>query len=104
MAHRQFTDPDGVEWQVWEVIPSTAERRGTTDRRTDHRDEDDRRRHVHFRVQLDDGMERGWLVFESAGEKRRVYPVPPDWASWPDDELIALGRKGEAAPRPREDD
>lgn len=104
MAHRQITDGEGVEWQVWEVIPSTAERRLASDRRLDPRDDDDRRRHVQFRVQLEDGMERGWLVFESASEKRRVFPVPPDWASWPDDELMALGRSGETASRSRAED
>lgn len=105
MAHREFRDHDGVEWQVWEVVPSTAERRHASERRIDPReDEGDRRRHLQFRVQLEDGLERGWLVFESAHEKRRVYPVPPDWHAWPDEELIALRRTGEPAPRSRSAD
>lgn len=62
MASREFTDPDGVQWTVWRVIPgemSTRFRRVsgiTEERRTP------------------------WLVFQSStGEKRRLAVVPGDW-------------------------
>ena len=32
MAHREFVDDEGVDWQAWEVIPSTAERRTSGER------------------------------------------------------------------------
>ena len=100
MAHREFTDPEGIRWQAWDVIPSTAERRGTGERRFGHRDDRDRRTIEQFRVQLDDGMEQGWLVFESATTKRRLYPIPPGWETLADEQLAALCASSDPVTRP----
>ena len=92
MAHRTFTDALGMEWDVWEVHPQLAERR-TRERRgrgaaaqpsrvaRDRRLLRDRRRHAvaEVRLRITDGFERGWLVFQSAVEKRRLAPIPPHW-------------------------
>jgi hypothetical protein len=99
MAHREFTDQKGVVWQAWEVIPTRAERRASGERRFGARNKRDRRTHEQLRVQMDDGMAEGWLVFESADEKRRLHPIPPDWNSSSDDELARLCSSADAAAR-----
>jgi hypothetical protein len=51
---------------------------------------------------LPEAYREGWLVFESAHEKRRLAPVPANWETIPIESLIALF--GSAAPqtgRPR---
>ena len=73
MAERTFTDPDGTEWQVWSVVPG------------EHSEWPE-----HARKHLPDAMAEGWLCFESAGEKRRLHPLPPGWDERGDDELRAL--------------
>lgn len=67
---RQFRDASGVEWRV-----SFTERREASGRRE------------HY---LPEAFRQGWLLFESANEKRRLAPVPPGWESLPDEALAAL--------------
>jgi hypothetical protein len=67
---RQFRDAAGVDWKV-----SFTTRSGTAASR-DH--------------YLPQEYREGWLLFESANEKRRVAPVPSDWESFSDQALAAL--------------
>ena len=90
MAHREFADANGVRWQVWAVVPSSADRREMTDRRAEPRAKRERRTRRELRVRMDPALAKGWLVFESAHEKRRLHPIPDDWAGLADAELIAL--------------
>ena len=99
MAHREFVDSHGVRWQAWAVIPTTAERRSEGERRFGARDKRDRRTRQQFRVPMDADLVKGWLVFESATEKRRLHPIPPDWDVLTDEELSALCGSAEPAPR-----
>jgi hypothetical protein len=104
MAHREFVDAAGVQWQVWEVIPSTAERRGTGERRFGVRDRVDRRVLQQPRAKLDDGLAQGWLVFECATEKRRLHPIPEGWSTLTDLGLAQLAEQARpAAPSTRTD-
>lgn len=92
MALREFAGPDGVHWQVWNVQPartfspvrSGQERRvlETPGFRPERRSGSDRRR-----LSLTTGLERGWLCFESASEKRRLTPMPPDWETCSEEQL-----------------
>jgi len=93
MAHREFTDADGTEWQAWEVIPSTAERRSAGERRFGARERDDRRTRHQTRVKLEDGMALGWLVFECAAGKRRLHPIPSGWSTLSDEQLAQLAHQ-----------
>ena len=70
MALRTFTDPEGIEWQVWDVHPDDGYRS----------------------LVSNPDLENGWLVFESAGEKRRLCPIPPEWESCPPERLYLLCR------------
>lgn len=72
MATRGFTDRAGVDWLVWHVTPGQHTRRsgGVT--------------------ALPEELAAGWLCMESLTEKRRFYPVPPDWETLADDKLAIL--------------
>jgi hypothetical protein len=69
VAVREFTDSAGVEWRVWDVTPQ----------------------HMHPATRAEDFMGNlrdGWLVFESASDKRRLEPPYP--AHWTALSLTAL--------------
>ena len=67
---RQFRDAAGIEWNVYHT-----ERNASAERR-DHL--------------LPAEYRHGWLLFESASEKRRLAPVPPAWSDLSDEALAAL--------------
>jgi hypothetical protein len=103
MAHRQFIDGDGVEWTVYDVIPRADERRSKDRRDQSHAAElpvdrrgDDRRAGIPARPVR---ITRGWLCFESAGERRRLQPIPEDWHHSDDAGLIELMQQASVAPR-----
>ncbi|MBW3655382.1 MAG: hypothetical protein KY444_04700 [Gemmatimonadetes bacterium] len=75
MALREFTDADGVAWQVWNVIP-TLERRGIP----------------LAGIALSPKATRGWLAFQSATDRRRLYDPPEGWDVLSDDELRTFCR------------
>jgi len=75
---RQFHDETGVEWKV-----------SFTPRGSDA---------VSRENYLPEAYRGGWLVFESANEKRRLAPVPADWEQLPTEELAALCRKASTQP------
>lgn len=65
---REFRDDAGIEWVVFFTSRSVAR---------DHH--------------LPEEYREGWLSFESsAGEKRRLAPVPKDWEALTEEELRAL--------------
>ena len=72
MAYRNFTDRNGTEWEVWDVLPNSTVR------------------HT---------LSGGWLTFETAGEKRRLAPVPLYWVSAEDAELERLMHTATVVPR-----
>lgn len=64
---RHFRDNAGVEWEVF-----------LTERKSDA---------VSRGQFLPEAYREGWLVFESAQEKRRLAPVPANWESLPNETL-----------------
>ena len=101
MAQREFVDSDGVRWLVWAVMPSLADRRELSDRRHDPRSKRERRTRRELRVRMEPGLAKGWLVFESAHEKRRLHPIPESWASLDDASLSSLMRDARPVPHAR---
>jgi hypothetical protein len=75
---RQFRDETGVEWKV-SFTP-----RGSDAVSREH--------------YLPEAYRGGWLVFESAQEKRRLAPVPADWEQLTTAELVALCSKASTQP------
>jgi len=89
LNHATFKDSQGRIWDVWQVHPSAAERR-FVDRRVSDGDltgSDERRTGLERRggvrksprASVAEEFAYGWLCFETAGEKRRLAPVPEDW-------------------------
>lgn len=71
---RTVSDTEGRVWRVWHVVPQSA-----------------------VLLQTQPRMSRGWLCFESDGDKRRLAEPPGNWAAMSDGELLALmGRAAEA--------
>ena len=113
MAHRNFTDENGVSWAMWDVVPSSTERR-VGGRRTNRTAEtgrqiglgnaerragpDRRMMQTEPRARVALGLEKGWLVFESATERRRLAPIPEHWEGLPDSALPALRDSATALP------
>ena len=95
MSLRIFMDSSGNEWQAFDVVPRSTERR-ISDRRTiaasqadAERRERDRRLTVGGRSLL---TSQSWLCFEHGADRRRLSPVPADWQRCSDAELDAYCR------------
>lgn len=99
MAVRDYTDSEGVSWQVWEVIPQSVERRKLRERRVADRDEHDRRKRHEVRLRPAAGDVDGWLVFESFDMKKRLRPIPKDWYLASAVELESMCARAERAAR-----
>lgn len=103
MALREFRDSDGTEWMAWDVPPARdyAVTRSGGDRRRAELPVATERRVVRDRRRMISGAELagGWLCFQSAGEKRRLAPRPPEWDSAPDDALEGFCRAAKPAQR-----
>ncbi len=102
MPYRTFVDTTGTEWQAWDIIPQLGERRSAVvDRRmVSVPPAADRRNHVRRvgpskRASLRGIYAQGWLCFDSGIEKRRLSPIPNDWATCGEDELEAYVRSAE---------
>ena len=78
MADREFRDDRGITWMVWEVHPTMAERRRTAVPIPP--DYKERRLNHEARVPVAEHFAQGWLVFRTSGERRRLAPIPNDWA------------------------
>ncbi len=76
--HRPFTDTRGVRWDVWAVYPEGRPSQLSA---------------------LPGSFQTGWLVFESASEKRRLSPIPTDWQTIAPSALERLCEQAEAATR-----
>jgi len=109
MPLRSFLGPGNVEWQVWSVVPGTrrdGERRAGFDRRSpdpvfryagpERRASNDRRR---LSPGLPERLACGWLIFEGAGERRRLAPIPPHWDQLPERDLGRLCERAVPATR-----
>jgi hypothetical protein len=94
-VYRQFKDRQGKIWDVWQVHPTSLERRFFQRRVKDEErvDAAERRSGIERRAEklnrspVAAEFSGGWLCFETAGEKRRLAPVPEAWER-ADDETI----------------
>jgi hypothetical protein len=113
MTFRNFIDPSGIAWSVWDVRPKGADRRKGRERRSrgvddpgvdppviDERTGRERRRRREEeapRKKMGDVLAGGWLAFESASERRRLSPIPPQWELASASELADLCARASAA-------
>ncbi len=104
MSHREFVDRKGQKWDVWLVLPTSAERRRSERRAVAGvggspysgeerrgRIPDRRLSSASARATISPEFSNGWLCFEStSGEKRRLMPVPDGWERMSIEELLKL--------------
>lgn len=87
-ALRQFIADDGQVWEVWDVVPTSPERR------FEHPPTPpggvERRKKPQFRVNLGKAMVNGWLIFACGTQRRRLAPIPEKWQVAPEAELRVL--------------
>jgi len=74
MAQREFTDSKGTRWLVWSTTPTQG-------------------------AVLGGDMQKGWLTFESDGERRRLVPIPRDWENAAPDRMELYCRAAQAVNR-----
>ncbi len=89
VALREVLDALGVGWQIWEVIPTLAEKRAAKEA-IPPEETGERRRGSPGKPLITGPMATGWLAMKSASERRRLAPIPPDWDTMSDDELREL--------------
>lgn len=94
MSFRSFLDSDGNEWQAFDVIPRTDERRNYDRRLSEHAEESfDDRRDADRRLTVGGASSvagaQGWLCFERGEQRRRLSPIPPNWNRATEAELQA---------------
>ena len=90
MSYRRFSDMNGGAWEAWEVHPTAVERRVNADRRTQPRDDPDRRRNREFRLVIPRELADGWLAVQGTATKVRLAPIPDGWMHLSDQELVQL--------------
>src|SRR3954452_21109191 len=87
MGYRKFEDENGRQWEAWEVQPSVVERRINDERRGESRETPDRRQTNTGEFSIPARLHGGWLAFQTDSERRRLAPIPADWAKMTDREL-----------------
>lgn len=108
MPYRVFTDSTGSEWQVWDIVPQLSERRGLDSGERERRVKavpidfadrraEPRRTTVARRALLRGSYSQGWLCFDNGQQKRRLTPIPRDWATCSEPLLETYMRHAERA-------
>ena len=95
MALREFKDSRGTEWLAWDVPPAriySPPRSGEDRRRNPSAEHHPERRVIRDRRRENaaQGLQNGWVCFQSPEEKRRLAPPPTDWETAADEALEAL--------------
>ena len=78
-THRILRDARGVRWDIFAVYTDAP---------------------IAARRHLEPPFSRGWLCFDSSGEKRRLAPIPPEWHRLGNTQLAALGDIADVVPGP----
>lgn len=80
----------GKSWDVWEVYPSAVEQRmsGEHPAVQDGDGHVPERREVRIRVPA--ALQEGWLAFQAGTERRRLAPIPEQWSTLSEEELLRL--------------
>ena len=91
MPLREFTDTTGRVWQAWNTVPGNPHEAVMFATSARLLAESDRRVTGEYRNtpggHVSPGLEQGWLTFQAGEDKRRLSPIPTDWATATDAEL-----------------
>lgn len=74
---RAFIDSSGIEWRVWDVLPSATTQSFSAGLGG-------------LSSLMGTAYASGWLCFESPREKRRLAPIPDDWGGSGESDLERL--------------
>lgn len=98
LQFRVFRDSKGAEWKVFAVVPTPVAGRPLKLEVDPDRRPDNRSAIAEFRDAMSpeerERWQRGWLLFESETESRRLSPIPDGWSKAAD---VALQRMCEEA-------
>jgi hypothetical protein len=78
MAYREFQDEAGRVWEAWDVQPTLSQLDLTRQA-----------------LALPFILKEGWLAFRHGTERRRVAPIPLNWAELAEQEMRALLARAE---------
>lgn len=81
MPYREFHDPDGAVWNVWDVVPTLMDALLAAGRGEP--------RSMSPRT-VEQSLSKGWLCFQHGEQKRRLAPIPDDWERLPEQSLQLL--------------
>lgn len=101
MAYREFTDADGVRWEVWDVHPTYVERRLGRAGEGDAPEAERRVADQGPRMQVRPEFAHGWIAFQSRHERRRLAPAPAGWSELDDAALARLCAQATRIGQPR---
>ena len=90
MPYREFQDPEGLVWNVWDVVPTLMDGLFETDGGEARAL---RARATQPRAQqgpVEQSLSHGWLCFQHGEQKRRLAPIPDDWHNLPVQSLQTL--------------
>lgn len=90
MSHRVVVDGNGIAWDVWEVLPTTVEKRDADAPGEPPPTTGERRKMRSARMNVSPAMRSGWLAMKSPTVRRRIAPIPEGWAELSDQDLLAL--------------
>ena len=90
MTHRKIKDGMGRAWDVWEVYPSAVEQRMSGEVPAVLDGEPPAREKREVRIRVPSALQDGWLAFQSGKDRRRLTPIPEQWAALGDEELVRL--------------
>jgi len=88
MTHRKIKDGNGRAWDVWEVYPSAVEQRMSGEQSA--RPDSDAKSRREVRIVVPSALQQGWLAFQSGDDRRRLAPIPENWITLREQELIGL--------------
>ena len=90
MTHRKIKDGAGRAWDVWEVYPSAVEQRMSGEHPAVSDSDGSAREKREVRLRVPSALQDGWLAFQSGKDRRRLTPIPEQWVTLPDEELVRL--------------
>lgn len=90
MTHRKIKDATGKPWDVWEVYPSAVEERMSGEYPAVPNIDGSPGEKRDVRIRLPPALQSGWLAFQAGNDRRRLAPIPTNWISLDNDELIRL--------------
>jgi hypothetical protein len=86
MPKRRFSDPHGLDWEVWDVLPPTPSHGSAPDA-------------APRLEQVPAELASGWLCFQTGTDRRRFAPIPRSWDELPDGVLRLMLDFSDRVPR-----